>query len=137
MEYEVYLTLIPAPDDYGDHEGFHPLTYGRYEEYVSGIRRLTDLWQSGGVESRHASRLGQGGMSLEPIGDLVIKCSAVIGPIVGTAIGAWLQARNGRKVRVKVGDIEVEAQSREGVEKLLARVQEIQRSNEPKRIHEP
>jgi len=40
-------------------------------------------------------------------------------------------ARYGRKVRLKIGEIEAEAQTREEVEKLLARAQEIQQRNQP------
>ena len=34
--------------------------------------------------------------------------------------GAWAQARFGRKVRLKVGDIEAEASTAEEIERLLA-----------------
>jgi hypothetical protein len=47
-------------------------------------------------------------------------------PALCAALGAWLGSRNGRKVRIKIGDIEAEAQTREDVEALLARAQEIQ-----------
>jgi hypothetical protein len=48
-----------------------------------------------------------------------------------------LASRSGRrKVRLKIGDIEAEAQTVKEVEKLLARAQEMQRSNQPKVIHE-
>jgi hypothetical protein len=60
-------------------------------------------------------------------------------PAFCTALGAWLGSRNGRKVRLKIGDIEAEAQTREDVEALLARAQEIQqqiaqRNQQPKLI---
>ena len=42
-------------------------------------------------------------------------------PAATALIGAWLQARFGRKVRVKVGDVEVEAATPQEVEKLLER----------------
>lgn len=60
-----------------------------------------------------------------------------VAPALCTALGAWLHARYGRKVRLKIGEIEVEAQTREEVEKLLAKALEIQRNNEPKKLHEP
>ena len=50
---------------------------------------------------------------------------AEIAPVV-TALPAWLAARNGRKVRLKIGKVEVEARSAEEVEKLLLRVKEFQ-----------
>jgi hypothetical protein len=62
-------------------------------------------------------------------------------PALCTAVGAWLGSRNGRKVRIKVGDIEAEAQTREDVEKLLERArgiqQEIQERNQPPKVALP
>ena len=57
-----------------------------------------------------------------------------MGPVVTAAAGAWLHAKYGRKVRLKIGDIEAEAQSVEEVEKLIARAQEIQQANQPKKV---
>jgi uncharacterized protein (DUF697 family) len=53
----------------------------------------------------------------------VVEFAQVLGPIVGPAIAAavttWLQGRAGRKARIKVGDIEIEASSREEFDRLL------------------
>jgi hypothetical protein len=70
-------------------------------------------------------------------GEFLLKLIPMIGPIVGTATGAWLHARYGRKVRLKAGELEAEAQTVEEVERLLARAQEIHQRNQPKVIHEP
>ena len=47
-------------------------------------------------------------------------------PVVGTVIGVWLRGRFGRKVKIKVGDdgIEVEAQTADDAERLLAAAKE-------------
>jgi hypothetical protein len=50
-------------------------------------------------------------------------------PALCGALGAWLASRSGRKVRIKIGDIEAEAHTQEEVEKLLAHAQEIQQQN--------
>ncbi|MGF6983436.1 hypothetical protein QFZ99_002913 [Paraburkholderia atlantica] len=47
---------------------------------------------------------------------------------IGVALGAWISGRAGRKVRLKVGDIEVEARTIEEVELLLQRAQALQAS---------
>ncbi|WP_250530490.1 hypothetical protein [Caballeronia sp. ATUFL_F1_KS4A] len=47
---------------------------------------------------------------------------AAIG-VIGTAAGAWISGRSGRKVRLKVGDIEVEARTVKEVDQLLLRAQ--------------
>jgi hypothetical protein len=39
---------------------------------------------------------------------------------LGTVLGLWLQTGSGRKARLKIGEIEAEAQSRGDVEELLA-----------------
>lgn len=43
----------------------------------------------------------------------------IIGPVVGAALAAWLQGRAGRKLRLKAGNIEVEAGSEEELRRLL------------------
>jgi hypothetical protein len=73
-----------------------------------------------------------------PSGEFVIEIVKTLGSLgLGGIIGAWIQAKHGRKVRVKVGEIEAEASTTEEVEKLLVRAQEIQQRNQPKVIHEP
>ena len=49
-----------------------------------------------------------------------------IGPAVGLVVGAWLQSKAGRKVRIKIGDVEVEATTEKSLtkaelEKILKR----------------
>jgi hypothetical protein len=46
--------------------------------------------------------------------------------VIGGALGAWISGRAGRKVRLKVGDIEVEARTIEEFELLLQRAQALQ-----------
>lgn len=41
-------------------------------------------------------------------------------------LGAWLQAKFGRKVRLKIGDVEVEGRSTKEVEDLLERAKAFQ-----------
>jgi|ERR1039457_698277 hypothetical protein len=56
---------------------------------------------------------------------------------IGTALGVWLVARYGRKVRLKVGDIEVEARTEKQVQRLLEQAEQFQQRNKAKVIHEP
>lgn len=58
-----------------------------------------------------------GGVTL--LGEFTIMAK-VLGPAVIGAVSAWFAARQGRKLRVKIGDIEAEAGSIEEVEELLA-----------------
>ena len=70
-------------------------------------------------------------------GEFVITLAKTLGSLgLGGIIGAWIQAKHGRKVRLKVGDIEAEAQTPEEVERLVARALEIQQRNQPKVVRE-
>jgi hypothetical protein len=122
------LTLIPGPDD-------PPL---KTPEYQVGLRQFKQSLNSQGVEVtaveiHEFSDLGFAGAA----GEYSIRLAATVGPALATAVGVWLHARYGRKVRVKIGEIEAEAQTVEDVEKLLDRAQEMQQRNQPKAIHEP
>lgn len=124
---ELKLTLIPAPDD--------PSL--KAPEYQAGLRQFKQSLNSQGVEViaveiHEFSAIGFSGAA----GEYSIKLAAIVGPVLGTAIGAWLHARYGRKVRLKIGEVEAEAQTVEEVEKLLDRAQEIQQRNQPKMIHD-
>lgn len=54
----------------------------------------------------------------------VVEFAQILGPIFGPAIAAavttWLQGRTGRKIRLKVGDVEIEASTSEDFERLLS-----------------
>ena len=56
--------------------------------------------------------------------------------LVGVIVGAWLHAKYVRKVRLKVGDIEAEAQTVKQVRNLLALADEFQR-RKSRVIHGP
>jgi hypothetical protein len=60
----------------------------------------------------------------------------ILGPATIAAVGGWLAGRNGRKVKIKVGEIEAEANSVKQLDEVLERVEKINRDHEPKRIHE-
>jgi hypothetical protein len=64
------------------------------------------------------------------VGEFIIPLAAILDPMVGAELGAWLQAQRGRKVRVKFDDIEIEAQTPEQVEALLARLEGLRQSRE-------
>jgi hypothetical protein len=62
-------------------------------------------------------------------GEIAVLIQAV-SPILTAILGAWLQSKAGRKVRLKVGDVEVEARTVEEAEQLLQRAQAMQTSQE-------
>lgn len=64
-------------------------------------------------------------------GEIAVLATA-FGPVLTGILVAWLQAKAGRKVRLKDGDIEVEARTIEEVGKLLDVVVEQQAKRERK-----
>lgn len=58
----------------------------------------------------------EGGVTL--LGEFTIMAKT-LGPVVIGSIGGWVAARQGRRVRIKMGDIEAEASSVKEVEELL------------------
>jgi hypothetical protein len=62
------------------------------------------------------------GEALEPtakVGAFIVTLARERRPVFGKVLGAWLQARYGRKIRVKSDDVELAAQTPEQVELLL------------------
>jgi hypothetical protein len=54
-----------------------------------------------------------------------IAFATVLGPAIVAALGGWLAGRNGRKVKIKVGEIEAEANSVKELDEVLERVGKI------------
>ena len=71
------------------------------------------------------------------VGEFIITLAPILGPVFGTVLGTWLQARYGRKVRVKFDDIEIEAQTPEQLETLLARLEGLRQSRNAARAKKP
>jgi hypothetical protein len=70
------------------------------------------------------------------LGLIVQLAHSPLAGVVATAVGAWLHARYGRKVRLKIGDIEAEAQTEKQLRSLLKQAEDYQSRNK-KAIHEP
>jgi hypothetical protein len=127
METDLKITLLAAPDE---------LSYFT-PEYQQELRAFEKAFNDQGVpvDSERALAKMAGGPFLS--GEFVLKVADKIGPPLIAGVAGWLHGRAGRKVRLKVGDIEAEAPTIEEVEKLLDRAREIQQRNQPKVIHEP
>jgi hypothetical protein len=114
---EIRLTLVPAGDD-GD----------RFSEGCQReLRHFYDQLRAGQTQVRPRiftmDSVGAGGGL---VGEFVIPLAQVIGPVLGGAAVAWLQGRAGRKLRLNVGDVEVEARTPEEIEQLLKQAQALQ-----------
>ncbi len=75
------------------------------------------------IESIHAAA---GTTEAVYLGEFILKLVGAGGLGLGTVIGAWLQAKYGRKVRLKVGETEAEAQTVEEAGTLLKLAQQQQ-----------
>jgi hypothetical protein len=109
------------------------------EEQLDGeeVDQFGQTLHTRGLEVSRSLRLLESADAVPLTADFVIKIAAIGGPVLGTCVGAWLNARYGRKVRLEIGDIKAEASTVKEVEALLALAQDTQRRNQPKVIHEP
>ncbi len=142
--------LLPSPDEFWKTEPYQ-LELEEFERQTSDLgdklritpayNRLKTLQNKIDYEIRCEELLSGGrgvfGFASAPLlsGEFVVEFVKTLSSLgLGGIIGAWIQARHGRKVRVKVDEIEVEANTSEEVEKLLAKAVQIQLQKEPKRI---
>jgi hypothetical protein len=109
-ENEFVLVLVPADDD-------PPLLDPEYQKQLADFEQ----WLHGeslDIRSKRKLLESTGGGGL--LGEFFIKIVPTIGSggLCGL-LGAWLQARYGRKVRVKIGETEAEARTVDEVKALL------------------
>jgi hypothetical protein len=102
---DISLEFITDEDD-PDLSENHYLR-GQYETALNAERRLKAYYLQGGAAHGAAVAL------------------ATIATLAGSVLGAWLQGRLTKKIRIKVGDIEAEANNRQEVEYLLLKALEI------------
>jgi len=96
------LTLVRAPDD---DASFSP-------GYQAELRQFYQLARADGNQISAVTFTmdrADGGDGF--VGEFLVAFTHVAGPTLGAAAGAWLQGRAGRRLRLKMGDTEVEATS--------------------------
>lgn len=103
-ELKLSISLIPAADD-------PPL---RAPAYQTELREFEQSLTSEGVIVENYSIYLREGWSAEPstttyLGDFTVKVLGKVGPPIIAAVAGWLHGRAGRKVHLKVGEIEVDA----------------------------
>ncbi|MGH9345479.1 MAG: hypothetical protein ACRD19_17160 [Terriglobia bacterium] len=67
---------------------------------------------------------------------VITLVSVLTAPISGLT-GAWLHAKYGRKMRLKVGEIEVEAQTYKEIKELLAMAQDFSSATSRRKSNKP
>ena len=129
---EIHLSLIPA---FGE-RFLDP-------EYQEQVRDLVQALERRGMEVRPYSQfLPDSTFSPDPatllLGDFLIRVlQSMASPSLGGFVGTWLQAKHGRKVRVRIGDVEAEVQTADEFETLLAKAEENQENSPRKVIPDP
>jgi hypothetical protein len=69
-----------------------------------------------------------------PLPEFIVAMKALAPPTITALAGyatAWVQARNGRKVRIRIGEIEAEARTVAEIEKLLEQAAQFQDRDQP------
>ena len=115
-EERVYINLVASADDPSLSDQAYQL---ELRDFSSALREAGVTFSQRAMAFDSAQAVGY------PLGEYFLSLAGIAGPVLGVAVGAWLQGRAGRKVRLKVGDIEIEAASQEEVEALLNKVLEL------------
>jgi hypothetical protein len=119
-ETEICISLRLAPNE---------PTVGEPESREE-LRRLYEGLQAAGITTRHQMlfRDGAGGPA-DLLAHFVVPIAGIVVPVLGGVLVGWLQSRAGRKVRLKIGDIEAEARTSVEVDKLLLRAEKFQQDS--------
>ncbi|ABO59039.1 hypothetical protein KTD19_22650 [Burkholderia multivorans] len=115
---EIEIRLKRAPDDLPEND---PAFQKELRSFSSALYSAGIRYSQRGMAFDSAAAMGY------PLAEFIIKelGPAAIG-VIGTAVGAWISGRHGRKMRLKIGDIEVEARTMNEVDQLLQRARALQ-----------
>ena len=102
---ELHISMIPSPED----------PPWRSDSYQAELRNLGQRLKADGLEIYDAGC---------PPGEWKLKLGTALAPALGAPVGSWLEARRGRTVRLKIGEIEADVRTVED----LARVIKIAKS---------
>jgi hypothetical protein len=114
---ELSIVLIPSPDDPPKHS----------KEYQTELSTFAQEMRAHGIDFSTRAVLMEsasgGGFSLGEF-FAVLK---TVSPALAVTVGAWLQKKYGRKVKLKYKDVEIEATTVEDVERLIKLIEERQK----------
>jgi hypothetical protein len=105
---EFLLILVPSKDD-------APPFSDEYQAELGGFAKDAHATSQYGFAMDSAA--GGGG----PVGEFIFDAAAVTALIrcLGTICTEWIKARHGRKLRLKSGDVEVQATTVEEIEAMV------------------
>ena len=112
----IRLVLVPALEDPPVHD----------PEYQSELRQVDHSFSAAGVKVFQVRDLAKAVGDGETLfGEFIVTLGPPVIAALAAVAGAWVQARYGRKVRVKIGEVEAEARSTAEIETLLKRALEF------------
>jgi hypothetical protein len=121
---EFTVDLEKAPDEPGGGDA----TFQRdLSAFCAALRA------EGIVYSQSSLALDAAGAHGFPLPEIVMAMKVLVPPIASAIAGygaAWVQAKNGRKVRIRVGDVEVEGRTVAEVKEMLGQVASIRNQQE-------
>jgi hypothetical protein len=122
------IKLLPSA---GDGDLFTP-------ECQAGVRAFfQQLRDTGVIAHPVAFTMDCAGASGCLVGEFVLPFAQIAGPAIGVAVEAWFQGRAGRKLRLQVGEIEVEATTMQELEYLLDQaIARRERQSKPVSAHD-
>jgi hypothetical protein len=113
---EIEISLYRASDDPHIHE---PAYQKELAVFSRVLRERGVKYSQRGMAFDSAEALGF------PLGEYALPLATAVLGALGAACVAWLQGRAGRKVRLKIGDVEAEARTPKEVDALLKRAAEF------------
>ncbi len=120
MKAEVHL--LPGPDD--------PAV--KDERFQADLSQFAKGLRDAKIEHTQRVMFFDSGNALGfplPEFDILLN-PAIVGPLCGL-LGAWLHARYGRRVRIKIGDVEAEGRDLSEIDALLKRAEKYQKRAAP------
>lgn len=116
MTEKLQLYMIPAKTD--------PLESSK--EYQDSLQQVADALTRNAMQPSFICDLQEsaGAPTESVVLGFTIELAKALGPLA-TIVAAWLAGRYGRKVRLKIGEIEAEAGTVEEVERLIARAHKV------------
>ena len=103
-------------------------------DYQGELREFKDAVSASGIAiSPRIAFFDSVGATGGLTGEFLIPMTQVIAPFLTAAIVAWVGRRNERKLRLKVGDIEVEGNTEEDIKLLIAKAKELATVVDPDR----
>lgn len=99
-------------------------------EYQRQLAEVDAAFKAEGLDVQPRLRfhdaIGGGGIY---VGEFILKLAPEIGTILTAVLIAWLKGASGRKVRLKVGDVEAEARTVADIEKLIKQAERLRTSS--------